>query len=73
MTDIKLNINVDNDIQIDHDVFEWLNSLVDDLNAKFLSIQDKGVDSVKDSETFTSEWVRVGDVMAKVEVNYERI
>jgi hypothetical protein len=27
---------------------------------------------VKGSESFTSEWCRGGDVMAKVEVNYEQ-
>lgn len=73
MTNIKLNINVDNDIEIDHDFFKWLNWLVGCIESNLLSIQDKGGGPVKGSETFTSEWVRAGYVMAKVEVNYERI
>lgn len=72
MTNIKLNGNIQ--INIDSDrVFDWLDYLVDCIKAKLLSIQDKGWGSVKGSETFTSERIIGGDVMDKIEVNYERI
>lgn len=69
--DIKLNGNIQ--INVDDDgVFEWLDYIVECIKAKLLSIQDKGWESVKGSETFTSEWVLGEDVASKVEVNYER-
>ena len=72
MTNIKLNGNIQ--INVDDDgVFDWLDYLVDCIKTKLLSIQDKGWESVKGSETFTSEWGIGEDVMAKVELNYERI
>ena len=72
MTNIKLNGNIQ--INVDDDgVFDWLDYLVDCIKAKLLSIQDKGWESVKGSETFTSELVQGGDVISKVELNYERI
>jgi len=70
--DIKLNGNIQ--INVDDDEgFDWLDFLVDCIKAKLLSIQDKGWESVKGSETFTSERIIGGDVMDKIEVNYERI
>lgn len=72
MANIKLNGNIQ--INVDDDgVFDWLDYLVDCIKAKLLSIQDKGWESVKGSETFTSELVQGVDVISKVKLNYERI
>jgi hypothetical protein len=74
MANINMKINGNIQINVDDDgVFDSLDFLVDCLKAKLLSIQNKGWESVKGSETFTSERIIGGDVMDKIEVNFERI
>jgi len=78
----NINMKINGDIQIDDETFERLRNwfdrnwlipfpLLDEIEKKILSIHHKG-GGVKGSESFTSEWCRGGDVMAKVEVNYEQ-
>ena len=80
MANINMKINGNIQINVDDETFErnWLDrnwliplSLLDEIEKKILSIHHKG-GGVKGSESFTSEWCRGGDVMAKVEVNYEQ-
>jgi hypothetical protein len=77
----NINMKINGDIQIDDETFERLRNwfdrnwlipfpLLDEIEKKILSIHHKG-GGVKGSESFTSEWCRCGDVMAKVEVNFE--
>lgn len=74
MANINMKINGNIQINVDDDGgFDWLDFLVDCIQAKLLSIQDKGWESVKGSETFASERIIGGDVMDKIEVNFERI
>jgi hypothetical protein len=80
----NINIKIDGNIQInvDDETFErnwldrnWLSPLplLDEIEKKILSIHHKKGGGVKGSESFASEWCRGGDVMGRVEVNYERI
>ena len=72
--DIKLNGNIQIDAGDDKEDFDYFfKSILDEIKLKLLSIQDKGWVSRKGSDGFTAQWVIGGDVIGKVEVNYERI
>jgi|GEM_PF-3838351 hypothetical protein len=74
----NINIKLNGNIQInagddDEDFDDFLKSILDEVKAKLLSIQDKGWVSRKGSDGFTARWVRGEDVVGTVEVNYEKI
>jgi hypothetical protein len=73
MANIKLNGNIQ--INVDDDgVFDGLlNSMLNEIKEEVSAIRHKGRESVKRDEKFALQWIQGEDTIGKVEVNYERI